>query len=134
MKVCPKKTIQFNNDSPPYKKTSPTKPSSKSVVQEMGFTDKTPQYQACVKFFKAIRSKIKDKNQDNPTEIIDLNSPVDSPVKDKIEILFDERKDELENIEKEKEDETTHEEHEKQVENDNNNEKGVKSQQTRTVT
>ena len=133
MKVCPKKTIQFKIDSPPDKTTSPTKPSLKSLIQEMGFTDKTPEYQACLKFLEAISPKNKDKNQDNPTEIIDLTSAVDSPVKDKTEILFVERKDELKNIEKEKEDETTHEEHEKQVEDDNNNKEGMKSQQTRTV-
>ena len=91
LKARPKKRIQFSIDSPPDKTTSSTKPSLISLIQELGFTDKTPEYQAFMKFLEAISPKIKDKIA-KKTEIVDLISPVESPVKDKTEILFIDRK------------------------------------------
>ena len=43
-------------------------PSLKSLIQEMSFTDKTPQYQACLKFLEAISPKHGNKQ----TEVMDL--------------------------------------------------------------
>ena len=43
------KEFRFEIDSPPEKPKSEYS-SLKSLIQEMGFTEKTPQFQACVKF------------------------------------------------------------------------------------
>ena len=53
----------------------------------MGFTDKTPEYQACMNF----REAVSPKNEEKPTDkILDLISLDDSP--NKMEILFIKRK------------------------------------------
>ena len=57
------KAFRFEIDSPPDKPKSEY-PSLKSLIQEMGFTEKTPQYQACVKFIEAISSKHSAKQAD----------------------------------------------------------------------
>ena len=44
----------------------------------MGFTDKTPQYQACLKFIEAISPKHGTKH----TEVVDLTSPTDEHMAD----------------------------------------------------
>ena len=63
------KPVKFNIDSPPDQINSPTKPSLKTLIQEMGFTDKTPEYQGSMNFLEAISSK----NKVKPTEeIIDF--------------------------------------------------------------
>ena len=53
----------------------------------MGFSDKTPKYQACLKFLDAISPKSKDKKKE---EVKDLTSQDGSP--NKMEILFLETK------------------------------------------
>ena len=47
------------NNKPPTKVTSTPdrKPSLKSLISEMGFHEKSPEYQACVKMLDAIRPK-----------------------------------------------------------------------------
>ena len=58
---------------------------------------------------------------------------MDVPVKNRTEkILLIEKIEDLKNSEQEKEDETRHEEHGKQLEDKNNNEAGMKSQENRT--
>ena len=42
-----KKTLQFEIFSPPDKQSTDNYPSLKSLIQEMGFTEKTPQFRAC---------------------------------------------------------------------------------------
>ena len=90
----------------------------------MGFTDKTPEYQACVKFSEAISPINKNKN----TAVVELTSPTES-ANDNTEILFVKKKKETGKITKEKKDEQTHvnEEHEKNTEDDNNNEEDTKT-------
>ena len=66
---------------------SPTKPSVKSVIQEMGFTDKSPEYQACMNFLEASSPKNKGKQTD---EVVDLISSDESP--NKTVILYMENK------------------------------------------
>ena len=87
----------------------------------MGFSDKTPEYQACLKFLEAISPKSTDKkNEENWEEIIDLTSPVDSP--DNNEILFLELK-KTKKAADSITDNKTHEELETQeYDNDNNEE------------
>ena len=63
------KAFRFEIDSPPDKPKTGY-PSLKSLIQEMGFTGKTPQYQACVKFFEAISPKHSGKQ-----DLVDLSSP-----------------------------------------------------------
>ena len=82
----------------------------------MVFTDKSLEFQACMKLFEKKNPKHKEKL----TETIDLVYPVDSPNRDTAEVLLTERKDGKEDKATDKE-ETTYEEHEKQVEDDNNN-------------
>ena len=43
----------------------------------MGFYEKSPEYQACVKFLKTIRPQ----DRTDTTEIVDLVSPAESPAK-----------------------------------------------------
>ena len=56
-----KAILQFEIDLPPDKPEAGTKSSLNSLIQEMGFTDKTPEYQVCVKFLEAISPKNKNK-------------------------------------------------------------------------
>ena len=81
----------------------------------MGFTDTTPEYQACMNFLEAISPRNKEKTTD---EIIDLISSDDSP--NKMEIMYVDTKQggkQTDNTINE----ATQEEHEK-LEDDNNNE------------
>ena len=56
----------------------------------MGFTEKTPQYQACVKFIEAISPK----NRKNQTNIVDLTSPTeDETIEKNNDISFIKDKD-----------------------------------------
>ena len=74
------KEFRFEIDSPPDEY-----PSLKSLIQEMGFTEKTPQYQACVTFIEAISSK----HSARQTEVVDLTSPTeDENVDNNNDILF----------------------------------------------
>ena len=127
-----KNKIQLNIESAPDQTPSLTKPSLKSLIQEIGFSDKTPEYQASMKILEAISLTNTNQNQDE-AETIDLISPVDSTKKELTEFLFKGktiRKDEKNG--KEIEDETTIEEQEKQTKDDNNNEEDKKNtQQTR---
>ena len=92
-----------------------TKPILKSLIQEMGFSDKTPEYQACLKILEAISPTNTNQNQDE-AEINDLISPVDSINKGMTEILFiGKTVRKHEKIGKKNEDETTNEEQEKQT-------------------
>ena len=68
-----KGAIQFQIDSPPDKRDTENYPSLKSLIQEMGFTEKTPQYRACVKLIEAISPK----NKTSHTEVVDLTSPIE---------------------------------------------------------
>ena len=52
-----KKTIQFSMESPPDKTTRNTKPSLKTLIQEIVFAYKSPEFQACVKFLQRTRLK-----------------------------------------------------------------------------
>ena len=70
-----KKQIKFQIDSPPDKRDTDNYPSLKSLIQEMGFTEKTPQYRACVKLIEAISPN----NKTGHTEVVDLTLP---PIKD----------------------------------------------------
>ena len=65
-----KQPIKFQIDSPSDKQTD-NYPSLKSLIQEMGFTEKTSQYRACVKFIEAISPK----NKTGHNEVVDLTSP-----------------------------------------------------------
>ena len=44
-----------------------------SLIQEMGFTEKTPQYRACIKLIEVISPKHKTGH----TEVVDLASPTE---------------------------------------------------------
>ena len=118
-----KTPLQFEIDSPPDKPETENNPSLKPLIQEMGFTEKTPKYQACVRFLKAISPKNKQKQN----EIVDLTSPTESTIdmNDK-DILFVRVKEVTEEATEEKQDEEMHEdeEHENNMEDDNNNESG----------
>ena len=70
-----KKPIKFQIDSPPDKRDTDNYPSLKSLIQEICFTEKTPQYRACVKLIEAISPK----NKTGVTEVVDLTSP---PIED----------------------------------------------------
>ena len=50
-------------------------PNLKSLISEMGFHEKSPEYQACLTFLDAIRPK------EQTTQIVDLISPTESPEK-----------------------------------------------------
>ena len=81
-----KKPIRFQIDSQPDKRHTDNYPSLKSLIQEMGFNEKTRQYRACVKLIEAISPK----NKTGHTEVVDLTSPIeDDATADKNnEILF----------------------------------------------
>ena len=64
-------TKQIEIDSPP-EKSKQDSPSLKSLIQEMGFLEKTPEYKACVQFIEAISPKHKTSTTNN---VIDLTSP-----------------------------------------------------------
>ena len=57
MKTGAKMKIHFNIESSPDKTPSPTKLSLKLLIQELGFSDKTAEYQACMKLLEAISPK-----------------------------------------------------------------------------
>ena len=62
---------QFEIDSPAEKLKQDSK-NLKSLVQEIGFFEKTPEYKACVRFIQAIGPKHKPSTTNN---VIDLTSP-----------------------------------------------------------
>ena len=63
------KDIRFEIDSPSEQQKLEY-PSLKSLIQEIGFSDKTPKYQACIKFIEAISPKHNNKQ----TKVVDLTS------------------------------------------------------------
>ena len=63
---------RFEIDSPPEQQKS-IYPSLKTLIKEMGFSEETPQYQACVKFIEAISPKQANKKD----EVVDLMSLTD---------------------------------------------------------
>ena len=78
------KEFRFEIDSP-HEKPKPEYPSLKSLIQDVGFTEKIPQYQACVKFVEAISPK----HSARQTEVVDLTSPTeDENVDNNNDILF----------------------------------------------
>ena len=66
-----RKTLQFEIDSPPDKQNTDNYPSLKSLIQEMGFTEKASQYRASTKLIEAISPKPKTGHR----EVVDLTSP-----------------------------------------------------------
>ena len=82
---------QFEIDSPPEKPTQDS-PSLKSLIQEMGFTEKNPEYKACVQFIQAISPKHKPTTTSN---VIVLTSPTEAEVEtmENNDILFVNTKD-----------------------------------------
>ena len=110
-----KKPLNFNIDSLSDQIYPSTKPSLKSLIQEMGFADKSPEYKACIDFLEAISPKNKAKHTD---EVIDLISSDESL--NKMDILYIDNKlsSNITNTNANKE--ATQEEHEK-LEDDNNN-------------
>ena len=62
LKASPKKRMQFNIDSPPDKLPLQTKPSLTSQIQQMSFTNKTPEYQACMRILEEVKEKADDVN------------------------------------------------------------------------
>ena len=77
------KKTNFNIDSPSDQIYPPEKPSLKSLIQEIGFTDKSLEYRAFMNFLEAISPKNKAKHTD---EVIDLISSDGSP--NKMDILY----------------------------------------------
>ena len=67
-------TKQFEIDSPP-EKSKQDSPSLKSLLQEMGFSKKTPEYKACLQFIQAISPKHRTSTTNN---VIDLTSPAEA--------------------------------------------------------
>ena len=78
-----KKPLKFNIESPSDQLYPPAKPSLKSLIQEMGFADKSPENKACMDFLEAISPKNKAKHTD---EVIELISSDESP--NKMDILY----------------------------------------------
>ena len=77
---------QFETDSPPEKSTPGNYPSLKPLIQVMGFTEKTPEYKACVKITEAISPKNKTTRNNN---VIELTSPTEYDTMDNnMEKLF----------------------------------------------
>ena len=62
-------TKQFEIYSPP-EKSKQDSPSLKSLIQEMGFLEKTPEYKACVQFIQAISPKHKTSTTNNVIDLI----------------------------------------------------------------
>ena len=54
---------------------TPDTPSLKILIQEMGFSEKTPEYKACIQFIQAISPKHKTNVID---EVIDPTSPAEA--------------------------------------------------------
>ena len=81
-----KKTLPFEIDSPTDKQNTDNYPSLKSLSQEMCFTEKTPQFRACVKLIEAISRKTKASH----TDVVDLTSPTedDDTIDNNNDILF----------------------------------------------
>ena len=108
-----KKPLNFNIDSPSDQIYPPAKPSLKSLIQEMGFADKSPEYKACMDFLETFSPKNKGKHTD---EVIDLILSDESP--NKMDILYIEPSSNIADTNADKQ--ATQEEHEK-LEDDNNN-------------
>ena len=107
-------------------KKTPSKPSLKSLIQEMGFSNKTPEYQA-LKFLEATSPKCTTKKKE---EIINLTSPVDSPEKNETLFIVVKKTGKIaDNIT----DDPAHEEHEKQEDDNNNNEEIKEKRIVRTT-
>ena len=70
-------TRKVEIDSPPAQERN--YPSLKTVLQDMEFSDKTPQYQACLKFIESISPKQGNKKD----EVIDLTSLTDEETTEK---------------------------------------------------
>ena len=119
--ITHKKPVKFNIDSPPDHMNSPTIPSLKSFIQEMGFTDKTPEYQVCMNFL-AISPTNKVKQTD---EVINLISSGESP--NKTVVLCIENKKNSNEADNTANNDATQEEHEK-LEDDNNNQEAEETE------
>ena len=75
----------------------------------MGFTKKTPENEACVKFIEVISPK----NRTKRTKVVDLTSPTEDETIDKSqEIIFVKDKNDMIEKETEKKDEQLHDEEE----------------------
>ena len=59
-----KKPVNFNIDSPSDRIYPSAKPSLKSLIQEMGFLEKSPENKACMNFLEAISPKNKAKQME----------------------------------------------------------------------
>ena len=75
----------------------------------MGFTEKTPEYQACSKLLEDISPRNKEK-----TDVVDLTSPTEDDTNDNNHnnLLFVKKKNTLKEVEKEKKDAEMFEEEE----------------------
>ena len=96
------------------------KASPKTLKQEIGFSDHSPEYQACIKFLEAISPKSKSRMQEK-SETIDLISPENSPEKETTAVPSIEKTGGNDKTVNKKNDETN-EEHE----DDNNNKEDKK--------
>ena len=67
-------TKQFEIGSPPEKSKQVTT-SLKSLIREMRFSEKTPEYKACIQFIQAISPKHKTSITN---DVIDLTSPAEA--------------------------------------------------------
>ena len=84
----------------------------------MGFTEKTPQYQACVKFVEAISPKHRAKQ----TEVVDLTSPTeDENVDNNNHILFVKNIDTQKTADTEMQEDEEHNNLEEETPKDGNN-------------
>ena len=111
------KEFRFEIDSLPDKPKSEY-PSLKSLIQEMGFTEKTPQYQACVKFIVAISPKHRAKQ----TEVVDLTSPTeDENVDNNNDILLVKNIDTQKMADTEMQEDEEHNNLEEEIPKDGNN-------------
>ena len=106
-------TKKLEIDSP-LEKSKPDTPSLKPLIQEMGFSEKTPEYKACIQFIQAISPKHKTNVTD---DVIDLTSPAeaDDEKMDHNDIFCEKSK----NIEDPKQDEQLNNEEEHGVVDDN---------------
>ena len=112
-----KKPLKLNLDSTPDEINSETKPSLKSLIQVMGFRDKSPEYQACMNFLEAICPKNKGIQTD---EVVDLISSDESP--NKTVILYIENKISNNEVDNNTNNNAMQEENEKAEDDKNNQE------------
>ena len=102
------------------------KPSLKLLIQETGFTDKTPEYQACMNFLEAISPENKAKQ----TEVIDFISSDESS--NKVDIFYIENKKSSKEADNTTKKDATQEKH-KKLEDDNNKQEVEETLKQRTI-